>query len=52
LVPAEKTHAVFQLSGRVRPQIEVIPEGGHLDGLKNHRDFYAPRLREFLKSFD
>jgi fermentation-respiration switch protein FrsA (DUF1100 family) len=48
LVPAEMTRAVFKLSARVLPKIVAIPDGAHLDGLKNHREIYAQPLRDFL----
>lgn len=50
LVPPKFTQAVFNLSARVQPKVCLIPGGLHLDGLKNHREVYAPVLREFLEA--
>jgi len=49
LVPEDAIDDVFKSSTKLALEILVIPNGMHLDGLKNHDDDYRPKVSRFLK---
>lgn len=49
LVPQDAIDDVFKNTSKITVEKLVIPDGGHLDGLKNHEDDYRPTVAKFLK---
>ncbi len=50
LVPASSIEKAFQGHDHLDLEILNLPEGGHLDGLKNFPEVYKPRVSDFLSS--
>ena len=50
LVPPSAIEKAFQNHDQLDLEILNLPEGGHLDGLKNFPEIYRPRVTEFLES--
>lgn len=50
LVPEDAIDDVFRSATRLEVQELSVPDGEHLDGLKNHADAYRPVVERFLKT--
>src|SRR5262249_27531667 len=50
LVPVSAIEKAFRGHDQLDLEILNLPEGQHLDGLKNFPQLYKPRVEEFLKS--
>lgn len=48
LVPFEEIEAFFQDQSNIDLKVLSLPEGKHLDGLKNHSGEYIPAVSDFL----
>ncbi len=48
LVPFEEIEAFFEGHSNIDLKVLSLPEGAHLDGLRNHRLEYVPAVTEFL----
>lgn len=51
LVPPRAIDAAFETSKHLDLSILALPEGGHLNGLRNFPEEYKPRVEKFLRSF-
>ena len=50
LVPQDAIDDVFRTAGKLDVEKLVIPDGQHLDGLKNYPEVYRPVVETFLKA--
>ncbi|HVK61238.1 MAG TPA: alpha/beta hydrolase, partial [Bdellovibrionales bacterium] len=49
LVPPSAIEDMFAEADQVDLKVLTLPDGGHLDGLKNFPDLYKPAVERFLK---
>lgn len=51
LVPPTNIDDFFALTDQFAPEIFDLPEGRHLDGLKNFSNLYVPRVQRFITEY-